>query len=152
METLHSSFDSRSPLTVAETICKNPSILGSVQNIIENGIKEKCKKLRSKTNRFTLGYTNYQSMFQFSIDKLWDEFISELPFLVNTLKVIFKDYIDETKHDVKVKFCFTYSVLLDARWSHLSLFQRINSVLMIESGSSKKVGLYVSFCNFFLKT
>ena len=45
MEILQSSFDSRSPLTVAETICKTPSILQSVQNIIENGIEEKCKKL-----------------------------------------------------------------------------------------------------------
>ena len=55
-----------------------------------------------------------------------------------------------TKHDVKVKLCFIYSVLLNTRWSHLSLFQRINSVLMIES--VKKVGLYVSFSNPFLKT
>ena len=38
METLHSSIDSGSSLTVAETTCKNPSILKSVQNIIENGI------------------------------------------------------------------------------------------------------------------
>ena len=45
-----------------------------------------------------------------------------------------------------------YIVLLNARWSHLSLFQRINSVLMIESGSSKTVGLYASFSNSFLKT
>ena len=30
MEALHSSIDSRSPLTVAETICKNRSILESV--------------------------------------------------------------------------------------------------------------------------
>ena len=45
-----------------------------------------------------------------------------------------------------------YIGLLNARWSHLSLFQRINSVLMIESGSSKKVALYASFSNSFLKT
>ena len=62
MGTLHSSIDSRSPLTVAETICKNPSILESIQNIIENGIEEKCKKLCSETNDSILGYTNYQSM------------------------------------------------------------------------------------------
>ena len=102
METLHSSIDSGSSLTVAETTCKNPSILKSVQNIIENGIEEKCKKLCSKTNESTLGYTNYQTMSQFSIDKPWDEFVSELPFLVKTLKVICKDYTDETKYDVKV--------------------------------------------------
>ena len=152
METLHSSIDNRSPLTAAETICKNPSILESVQNIIENGIEEKCKKLCSKTNGSILEYTNYQTMSQFSNDKPWDEFVSELPFLVKTSKVICKDYTDETKHDVKVKLCFIYSVLLNARWSHLSLFQRINPALMIESDSSKKVGLYVFFSNSFLKT
>ena len=102
METLHSSIDSGSSLTVAETTCKNPSILKSVQNIIENGIEEKCKKLCSKTNGSILGYTNYQTMSQFSIDKPRDEFVSELPFLVKTLKVICKDYTDETKYDVKV--------------------------------------------------
>ena len=146
METLHSSIDSGSSLTVAETTCKNPSILKSVQNIIENGIEEKCKKLCSKTNGSILGYTNYQTMSQFSIDKPWDEFVSELPFLVKTLKVICKDYTDE-----RVKLCFIYSILLNGRWSHLSLFQIINSALMIESGSSKKVGLYVCFSNSFLK-
>ena len=67
METLHSSIDSSSPVTVAETKCKNPSILESVQNIIESGIEEKCKKLCSKTNGSTLGYTNYQPMSLFSI-------------------------------------------------------------------------------------
>ena len=36
METLHSSVNSRLPLTVAETICKSPSILESVHNIVEN--------------------------------------------------------------------------------------------------------------------
>ena len=91
-------------------------------------------------------------MSQFSIDKLWDEFVSELLFLAKTLKVICKDYTDETKHDVKVKICFIYSALLNPRWSHLSLFQRINSVLIIEIGSSEKVGLYVSFYDSFLKT
>ena len=48
METLHSSIDSGSSLTVAETACKNPSILKSVQNIIENGIEEKCKNYAQK--------------------------------------------------------------------------------------------------------
>ena len=57
METLHSSVGSRSPLTVAETICKNPSILESVRNIIENGLEEKCKKLCSKANG-SMGYRN----------------------------------------------------------------------------------------------
>ena len=90
-------------------------------------------------------------MSQVSIDKLWNEFVPELPFLVKTLKVICKDYTDETKYDVRVKLCFIYSILLNGRWSHLSLFQIINSALMIESGSSKKVGLYVCFSNSFLK-
>ena len=72
--------------------------------------------------------------------------------MAKTLKVICKDYTDETKHDVKVKICFIYSALLNPRWSHLSLFQRINSVLIIEIGSSEKVGLYVSFYDSFLKT
>ena len=57
METLHSSIGSRSPLTVAETICKNPSILESVQNIIENELEEKCKKLFSKANG-SMSYRN----------------------------------------------------------------------------------------------
>ena len=74
---------------------QNPSILGSVQNIIEDRIEEKCKKLWSKTNGSILGYTNYQTMSQFSIGKLWNEFVSELPFLVKTLKVISKYYTDD---------------------------------------------------------
>ena len=71
METLHSSLDSRSPLTVAATICKNPSILESVPKVIQNGIEEECKKLCPKTNGTILGYKNYQAMSKFSIGKLW---------------------------------------------------------------------------------
>ena len=82
-------------------------------------------ELKKSANGSILGYTNYQTMSQFSIDKLWNEFVSELPFLAKTLKVTCKDYADETKHDVKVKLCFIYSVLLNARWSHLSLFKEL---------------------------
>ena len=115
-------------------------------------LKRSAKKLFSKTNGSILGYTNYQTMPQFSIDKLWNEFVLELPVLLKTLKVICKDYTQETKHDVEVKFCFIYSVLLHARWFHLSLFQRFHTVLLIKSASSKKIRLRVSFSNTFLKT
>ena len=69
-------------------------------------LKKSAKNYAQKTNGSISGYTNDQTMSQFSVDKLWNEFVSELPFLVQTLKVKCKDYTDETENDVKEKTVF----------------------------------------------
>ena len=47
--------------------------------------------------------------------------------------------MENTELDVRVKFCFLYSVLMNEIWLELSLLKRVNIILIIESGCTKKV-------------
>lgn len=48
----------------------------------------------------------------------------------------------ETKEEHKLRFCFIYCILMNTRWGTLSLFQRVNTVIMTENGASRKVFVY----------
>ena len=75
------------------------------------------------------------------MDKLWQEIVNHHPFLIdifNTVTGTTTD-IEETTEDLKLKYCFLYSVLMNCRWHELSLMQRINTFLIIEGGCSKQV-------------
>ena len=145
---LKTSIYSGQPSLIAETICKIPSLKISVKNMVKNEIKNEikndiedtCKRLCSNSNGSMLGKTSYTDMSMFNTDKIWNELCTNFPYLVDILKTICKANDDPEKHDViKIKLSFIYSILLNMRWSKLSLAQRVNTVLMIESGSSKKV-------------
>ena len=52
--------------------------------------------------------------------------------------------MENTGLDVRVKFYFLYSVLMNEKWQELSLLKRVNTILIIEGGCTKKV------CTFFV--
>lgn len=140
---LKTCIHSGQPFLIAETICKIPSVMMPIKNLvkkeIEKDIENNCKRLCSKSDLSILGKTSYTDMSKFNTDEIWNEFYTNFPYLVDILKTVCKADDDPPKHDVKIKLSFIYSVLLNMRWSKLSLTQRVNTVLMIESGSSKKV-------------
>jgi hypothetical protein len=80
-------------------------------------------------------------MKDFSIDLLWKEMITHHPFLIDMLNAMTGKEIDikNTTDELKVKYCFIYSIIMNIRWHELSLFQRINTVLLIEGGCGKQV-------------
>ena len=47
--------------------------------------------------------------------------------------------MENTELDVRVKFYFLYSVLMNEKWQELSLLKRVSTILTIEGGCTKKV-------------
>ena len=76
-------------------------------------------------------------MLQFSINKLWNKFVSELSFLVKTLKVICKDYTDEIMLTLNSVLYILFS--LHKKWSFPF---RISSVNVIFSKFLQKLRIW----------
>ena len=58
--------------------------------------------------------------------------ITHHPFLIDMLNAMTGKEIDikNTTDELKVKYCFIYSIIMNIRWHELSLFQRVNTVLL----------------------
>ena len=84
----------------------------------------------------------YNSMANFSFIKLWEEMTERNPILLQILLAASgKEHpIQDTPHELQVKYSFIYSILMNIRWHELSLMQRVNTVNLIEGGCSKEVG------------
>ena len=144
IKSLQISINTKLSSTIAETIYSIPSVMNDIKNLMNNNIENSCTKLCSKINGSVLGNTNYTSLSECNIENIWNEFVCNFPYLVEILKIFCRDYNNTTiNHNHKIKLSFIYAILLNTRWSKLSQFQRINTVLMIESGCSKKV--YIIF-------
>ena len=83
----------------------------------------------------------YDEMADFDMDKLWNELVTHHSFLVDVFNVASNQFCmaNETPLQLRTKYCPMYSTLTMVRWDHLSLLQRINTVLMIEGGGSVRV-------------
>jgi hypothetical protein len=83
----------------------------------------------------------FEAMKNFNIDKVWLEMKTTQPFLIDLMNATTGNnvHIDKTSQEAKLKYCFIYSILMNMRWHELSLFQRINTVLLIEGGCGKQV-------------
>ena len=145
---LCSSILTRKPDVIADSICSIPSLLKSVKLLLIQEIEKSAKSLcRRDENGSKLLDKSYISLAEFSPEKLWKELKSTQPFLINILNAIsgkLCDDIDDndddkTPNQLKIKYVFIYSILMNMRWHELSLFQRVNSILLVEGGCSKQV-------------
>ena len=66
---------------------------------------------------------------------------TNVPFLIEIMNAVSGKNLgmENTELDVHVKFCFLYSVLMNDRWHELGLRKRVNTILIIEGGCTKKV-------------
>ena len=71
-----------------------------------------------------------------------------MPFFIEIMNAVSRKNLgmENTEHDVRVKFCFLYSVLMNERWHELSLLKRVNTILIIEGGCTKKVCTVLCIC------
>ena len=68
-----------------------------------------------------------------------------IPFAISVMNAISGK--SSTTEDLRVKYSFLYSILMIERWHELSVLKRVNTVLIIEGGCSKKVRcLLFLFC------
>ena len=80
-------------------------------------------------------------MINFDLNKVWVELKTSHPYLVEIMNAVSgkETSAAETKRELQVKYSFLYSILMNERWHELNLVKRVNSVLIIEGGCTKKV-------------
>ena len=81
---------------------------------------------------------NYDSLAEFKFSSIWEEIMNNNPFFIDVLSGmsgVCTDFID-VPENVKIKFCFIYAILMNIRWSKLSVMQRMNATMMIEGGGT----------------
>ena len=82
--------------------------------------------------------TAYRDLINLNLDKIWAEIEENCKIIIKFFNAITSKTADQDP-SMKVKYCFVYAILMNARWSEFSLLQRVNTVLVIEGGCSKKV-------------
>lgn len=80
-------------------------------------------------------------MNNFDLNKVWVELKTSHLYLVEIMNAVSgkENSAAETKRELQVKYSFLYSILMNERWHYLNLVKRVNKVLIIEGGCTKKV-------------
>lgn len=80
-------------------------------------------------------------MNNFDLNKVWVELKASHLYLVEIMNAVSgkEKSAAETKRELQVKYSFLYSILMNERWHYLNLVKRVNKVLIIEGGCTKKV-------------
>ena len=128
-----------------------PGVAKEVKKTITEELKTSCAKLCKCSEGSVLYGNDYHSMKDFDFNKVWLELKTNLPFLVELMNAVSgkENSITETKLELQVKYSFLYSILMNERWHELTLVKRVNTVLVIEGGCTKKVSdiLYMVMIN-----
>ena len=129
--------------TVLAAILKDhcPIVLKELKKTIREELNTSCAKLGKRSQGSVLCGNDYDSMKEFDFNKVWLELKTKLPFLVELMNAVSgkENSVAETKLEVQVKYSFLYLILMNERWHELNLVKRVNTVLIIEGGCTKKV-------------
>ena len=136
------------PAVIADVITQRcPSVIAALKLAIKESIKDEiaaaCQTLCRRSDGSVL-YSNrnsFETLKEFDFDRVWTEMKSNVPFFIEIMNAVSGKNLgmENTDLDVRVKFCFLYSVLMNERWHELSLLKRVNTILIIEGGCTKKV-------------
>lgn len=111
------------------------------KKVIKN-IEISCKNMCKRNGEGSMLLNNsYQALAEFSADNLWAELVEKHSTLVDVFNAVSGNscVAKDTPKNVQLKYTLIYSILMNIRWHELSLFQRLNSVTLIEGGCSKEV-------------
>ena len=132
------------PAVIADVIKqRSPSVIAALKLTIKDEIAAACQTLCRRSDGSVL-YSNrnsFETLKEFDFDRVWTEMKSIVPFFIEIMNAVSGKNLgmENTELDVRVKFCFLYSVLMNERWHELSLLKRVNTILIIEGGCTKKV-------------
>ena len=129
--------------TVLAAILKDhcPSVVKELKKTISEELKTSCAKLCKRSQGSILYGNDYDSLKNFDFNKVWLELKTNIPFLVELMNAVSgkENSVAETKLELQVKYSFLYAILMNERWHELNLLKRVNTVLIIEGGCTKKV-------------
>ena len=131
-------LNSKPPFNVAEIIRKYcPKVLSALKELISEEITTACQKLCRRSDGSVLYGNSYESLKEFTFDSVWSEMERSIPFVITLMNAVSGK--SSTTANLRVKYSFLYSILMSERWHELSLLKRVNTVLVIEGGCTKKV-------------
>ena len=137
------------PAGIVADVIKNrcPSVLAALKSAIKDELATACQTLCRRSDGSVLysSRNSYESLRDFDFDRVWAEMETNIPYLIEIMNAVSgkNTGIEGTKHDLRVKFSFLYSVLMSERWHELSLLKRVNTILIIEGGCTKKVRCFI---------
>ena len=121
------------PAVIADVIKQRcPSVIAALKLAIKESIKDEiaaaCQTLCRRSDGSVL-YSNrnsFETLKGFDFDRVWTEMKSIVPFFIEIMNAVSGKNLgmENTELDVRVKFCFLYSVVMNERWHELSLLKR----------------------------
>ena len=141
--------NTRYPTVLADILAEHcPTVVNSIKKLICKDIRKSCEKLSRRSQGSVLFGKDYESLQDFDFKNIWNEFKTNLPFLVELMNAVSNNDsdIEGTGHELVVKYSFLYSILMSERWHELSLVKRMITVLTIEGGCSKQVSKSTVYC------
>ena len=142
-EMITRALSSRDAVVLAAIIKKHcPNVINETQKLLCDDTRKSCEKLCRCSEAASVLYgKDYQDLSYFYFNKVWDELKANQLFFVEMMNAMSGNDNDVkgTKHELRVKYSFLYLILMNERWHELSLIKRINAILIIEGGCSKKV-------------
>ena len=141
--------NTRYPTVLADILAEHcPTVVNSIKKLICKDTRKSCEKLCGRSQGSVLFGKDYESLQDFDFKKIWNEFKTNLPFLVELMNAVYNNDsdIEGTGHELVVKYSFLYSILMSERWHELSLVKRMITVLTIEGGCSKQVSKSTVYC------
>ena len=138
---LSRSLETRIPSAVGEIISNIPNLFYAVKNIISRQINISCRNLCKKVDGSILYNNDYNGMSELDFQLIWNELCEHNSYFIDILNSLSGQCysIENIPPNIQVKYCFIYSILMNTRWQSLSLVQRVNTILMVDGGCSKKV-------------
>lgn len=127
---------------MADIIKKHcPSVLSALKMAIVEEINSACKNLCKRSDGSVLYGNSYENLKEFDFENVWNEMETNIPFVIDIMIAVSGKggSIEDVKNELRVKFSFLYSVLMNERWHELSLLKRVNTILIIEGGCTKQV-------------
>ena len=132
------------PAIIADVIKHRcPSLIVALKLAIKDEIGPACQTLCRRSDGSVL-YSNrnsFETLKEFDFDRVWTEMKTNVPCFIEIMNAVYRKNLgmENTELDVRVKFWFLYSALMNERWHELSSLKRVNTILVIEGRCTKKV-------------
>ena len=105
------------PAVIADVIKqRSPSVIAALKLTIKDEIAAACQTLCRRSDGSVL-YNNrnsFETLKEFDFNRVWTEMKSNVPFFIEMMNAVSGKNLgmENTELDVRVKFCFLYSVLM----------------------------------------
>ena len=118
------------PAVIADVIKqRSPSVIAALKLTIKDEIAAACQTLCRRSDGSVLysKRNSFETLKGFDFDRVWTEMKSIVPFFIEIMNAVSGKNLgmENTELDVRVKFCFLYSVVMNERWHELSLLKRV---------------------------